>query len=277
MTETDYADWIGHTRTTTDTLSPRLLAQFHATLHGTLAEMEVPPGAQWALWPDVEPPDRLGRDGHPRPGIVVPKLPLPRRMWAGGAVDTHAPLPAGAEVTHAATVRDIAFKDGRTGPLGFVTVDHTYSVGDTVCITERQDLVYREDPKPGAPAPAPKPGPNWAPRAAWQVTPSSTLLFRYSAITYNGHRIHYDLPYAQQVEGYDNLVVHGPMQAIWMQNLATTVLGQMPDRFTYRGLAPLTLGPAVSVEAQDGAEGLDLRVRRTSDGVVTMQGTATQG
>ncbi|WMS43786.1 MaoC family dehydratase N-terminal domain-containing protein [Acuticoccus sp. MNP-M23] len=272
----DVAAWIGRTREASDVLTGRLVAEYRVTLGtmGTAAAGAVPPGAQWLLAPDTLPREELGRDGHPRPGLVVPKLPLPRRMWAGGEVRTAAGFAAGEQVSRRSTVADVAFKEGRSGRLGFVTVNHVYAVGGDERLTERQDIVYREDP--AGPAPTPAPGEDWSVVAARHITPDPTLLFRYSALTFNGHRIHYDAPYATSVEGYDGLVVHGPLQATWMQCLAAEMFGAAASIFRYRGVSPLTATRPVTVEARETDGGLELRVRRDEDGVVTMQATATR-
>lgn len=270
---TAYADWIGRSNRASDVISPQKLAQLRVTLGGACGPAEVPGGMQWCLAPDLAPADRLGRDGHPRPGLVLPALPLPRRMWAGGAITTHAPFLEGDAVTRESTIRDVTFKQGRSGQLGFVTVEHVYSVKDEPRLTERQDIVYREDPNPGQDRP-PEPGEEWSPRAAWEITPDPTLLFRFSALTFNGHRIHYDHPYATEVEGYGGLVVHGPLQAAWTQNLAADVFGAPPSHFDYRGLTPLIAGEPVRIEARTDGDGLALRVRRLRDGVVTMKASA---
>ena len=270
----DYAEWIGKQRRVSEALDRELLERYRATLSGMLWQTDVPAGVHWCLAPDVVEPADLGRDGHPRTGIFLPALPLPRRMWAGGHLEYRKAFSPGDEVTRVTTIRDVTFKQGRSGPLGFVTLDHVYEVAGEAHVVERHDIVYREDPKPGT-ATAPQPGEDWQALARWQVTPTPTLLFRYSALTFNGHRIHYDHPYATGVEGYDGLVVHGPLQSIWMQNLAASLLGKLPGAFTYRGLSPLTCGRPVTVEARGGEDGaLELRVRRDEDGVVTMQATA---
>jgi 3-methylfumaryl-CoA hydratase len=167
----------------------------------------------------------------------------------------------------------VAFKEGRSGKLGFVTQRHIYTVSGEVRVSERQDIVYREDPKPGQ-ARAPERAEDWPGATAWHLTPDTALLFRFSALTFNGHRIHYDHPYATGVEGYDGLVVHGPMQAVWMMNLATHLMGRLPKRFSYRGLSPLICGIPVAIEARESDEGLSLRVRRETDGAATMAATA---
>ena len=273
MSDQDYADWIGRTTDQSDVISPCKLAQLRVTLGGLSGPMPVPSGIQWCIAPDLAPAEALGRDGHPRPGLVLPNLPLPRRMWAGGSLTVHAPFAEGDIVTRRTTIRDVTFKQGRSGPLGFVAVDHLYSVAGQPRLSERQDIVYRQDPAPGQTR-APNVAEDWPGAEGWQITPDPTLLFRFSALTFNGHRIHYDHPYATGVEGYDGLVVHGPMQAAWMHNLAAERMGRFPASFTYRGLTPLIAGDLVRVEARTTEEGLDLRVRRTRDEVVTMQARA---
>lgn len=270
----DQTDWIGRQYSRSETITERQVEGLRATLAGTCAAVEVPPGLHWCLVPDLAAPPDLGRDGHPKRGMFMPDLAgLPRRMWAGGELSFHGPLRQGETVTRDTTIADITHKTGSTGPLGFVTVRNVYSVGGETRITERQDIVYREDPRPGQPAPTPAPAEDWLDATCWQITPDSVLLFRYSALTFNGHRIHYDYPYATGVEGYAGLVVHGPLQAVWMLNLATQLMGHLPATFRYRGLSPLTAGIPVAIEARPVPEGLALRVRR-QDGVVTMQGTA---
>ena len=269
----DASDWIGHQTDRAETITERQIANLKATLAGTLAPMEVPPGLHWCLMPDLAKPQDLGRDGHPNRGMFMPDLPgLPRRMWAGGELSFAAPLQPGDTVSRHSRIADISFKTGSTGPLGFVRLESVYSVAGQTRITERQDIVYREDPKPGI-ANAPTASEDWPDAQRWQITPDPVLLFRYSALTFNGHRIHYDYPYATGVEGYVGLVVHGPLQANWMLNLATTIFGELPKTFRYRGLTPLTCGLPVHIEARHSAEGLNLRVRR-EDGVVTMQASA---
>jgi 3-methylfumaryl-CoA hydratase len=268
---TDYSDWIGRSTVREDIVAPRLLAEYRATLDGTLAPLNVPPGVEFCLAPDICAPNLLGRDGHPRTGQFLPALPLPRRMWAGGRIDHVAPLAPGDTITRTSTIEDVAFKTGRSGQLGFVTVRHTYAVAGQTRINERQDIVYRNDPAPGAPAPDLPQAETWQDAEGWNITTTPTLLFRYSALTFNGHRIHYDAPYAKDVEGYVGLVVHGPLQAIWMQNLAATFFGAAPTRFDYRGMAPLICSEDVRVEARLTSSGADLRVRRIADNTVTMR------
>lgn len=267
-------DWVGQTRSVTDTLTPRLAAEFTATLGDMLWQGPAAPGLQWLLAPDIYPAGDLGRDSHPRLGLVLPDLGLPRRMWAGGSITWHGGISVGDQVTRETTVRDIARKDGRSGQLGFVTLDHRYLVGGALRIEEVHDIVYRADPDPSQPAPVPPQAAPWPNARGREITPDATLLFRYSAMTFNGHRIHYDLDYATRVEGYDGLVVHGPIQSTWMQHLVTEVLGHVPSHFQYRGLSPLICERAARVECREGSEGLELRVRDLSRDVVTMSAKA---
>ena len=275
MTEAAFADWIGRQTQRTDILSDRLLAHYRATLGPWLHDAEVPLGIHWCLSPDVLDADQLGPDGHLRLGIALPDLGLVRRMWAGGEIRWHGDFTPGAEVTRTGTLGDITFKDGGSGRLGFVTLNNSYASAGSEIVAERQDIVYRAPPAPGAMAPVPPPAPDrGAPIASFVLTPDPVLLFRFSALTFNGHRIHYDQPYATGAEGYAGLVVHGPLQAILMLNLAARVLGRTPARFRYRGQAPLIAGRSVIVEAFAGeGRAVDLRVREDG-GAVTMTGQA---
>jgi 3-methylfumaryl-CoA hydratase len=265
-----YADWIGRTQTRRDVLTPRLLREFQATLAPNLAEVEgAPLGLAWALAPDIEPASELGPDGHPRLGLHLPPLPFARRMWAGGELRFLLPLPIGEEITKTSTIDAISFKTGATGPLAFVTVRHVYAVGGEVAIEERQDIVYRQ---PTGAAGEPTPAPPAEALVAFTVEATPTLLFRYSALTFNGHRIHYDFPYVTGTEGYTGLVVHGPMQATLMLNAAANALGRSPKTFRYRGHSPLIAGAPFRVEAIAGREGgLATRVI-SATGALTMSG-----
>ncbi len=262
--------WLGFRREVPDTITPRLIAAFRAMLPGHLGPGAVPPGLQWCLAPDLTPSGELGRDGHPRPGVFQPAMPLPRRMWAGGSLTFNGELSPNDSVTRVTTVEAIRPRHGRTGSLWFLTMRHHWQVNGQTRIDERQDLVFRADPGPDAPAPAPPRADAWPDARRWQLTPNSTLLFRFSALSFNGHRIHYDHRYATEVEGYAGLVVHGPLQATLMLNRATEVMGRLPTRFSYRALTPVFAGETINVEVREMEEGLALRVRRERDGVLTM-------
>ena len=193
---------------------------------------------QLYFW-EPKAPALLGRDGHPRVGDagLIPDMGLPRRMWAGGRLQFDAPVLAGQSAEKISEVESVEQKTGRTGPLGFVTLRHDIRQNGQTCVTEWQDLVYREDPDPNTPRPD-------APRAPADETHSrdvgfdTTSLFRYSALTFNGHRIHYDLDYARDVEGYGGLVVHGPLLAQHLMLFATEKLGPLSE-FAFRASSPL--------------------------------------
>ena len=257
-------EWIGRRTERRDRVSERLVAEFRATLAPHIAETgdAAPPGLFWCLAPETVAAQDLGSDGHARLGLTLPPVPFGRRMWAGGEVHFHGGLAPGDEIEKVSTIEDIALKTGSTGRLCFVHVRHRYSVDTRLVIDERQDIVYRENAAAAKPPPAPQPPPS-----GWTVTPAPVMLFRYSALIFNGHRIHYDHPYATGTEGYDGLVVHGPLQATLMLNLVTATLGRLPQRFSYRGLAPLTGAAPFTVTAEEG--GLTARVVSAA-GVVTM-------
>lgn len=205
---------------------------------GPITPQDLPPFFHQAYFWQALPPQDLGRDGHPAPGKagLLPDTGLPRRMWAGGRLEFHAPLRAGVEAVKISTLEHRARKQGRSGPLEFVTLRHEISQEGALAVTEWQDIVYREDPAPDAPLPATVAAPE--DRAPQSHGFSTTLLFRYSALTFNGHRIHYDLDYARQVEGYPGLVVHGPLLAQLLMLRARAEMGQLAT-FRFRAVAPL--------------------------------------
>jgi 3-methylfumaryl-CoA hydratase len=268
----DFRDWLGRQSRRDEVISARQLGLFKTVLDGFLGPDEVPLGFHWSLVPDVAGPADLGRDGHPRPGAFLPALPLPRRMWAGGELEFLAAFRAGDLVVRDSTISDIKFKAGRSGDLGLVSVDHLWSVDGLSCIRERQDLVFRGDPKPGAGRPQ-APAEAWDTEHSLDLQADPVLLFRYSALTFNSHRIHYDFPYATEVEGYGGLVVHGPLQAILLLNLASRMLMRTPGLFRYRGISPLICGQPAHVEGRRTSDGVELRIR-TSDNQVTMTASA---
>ncbi|THD84699.1 protein dehydratase [Aliigemmobacter aestuarii] len=265
--------WIGREERATEWLSAGLARQFNATFdreapcdEGDEAALLV----HWCLAQPAAPTASLGPDGHPARGGFLPPVPLPRRMWAGGAFRFHAPIRVGDLVERVSTIRDVTLKQGRTGPLCFVTVDHAISANGQPALTERQDIVYREVTAAARVAPA-EPAPE-APHRR-RITPSATLLFRYSAMTFNGHRIHYDKPYATDVEGYPGLVVHGPMQATLLCQFAADLRGAMPERFDYRSLSPLFDDADMLCCATDEGDGLKLWTARPG-GPVAMEAVA---
>jgi 3-methylfumaryl-CoA hydratase len=255
----DLKTWIGRQEERRERLDPARTRALLAALErpADLAEGEVMPHLfHWLHFWDPKPPSETGPDGHPARGGFLPPVTLPRRMWAGGQVEFLKPLRLGEEVRKVSTIADVQEKSGRTGALIFVTVRHELTGADGLAIRERQDLVYRE-PAPKSAAAAP-PMVEPASDAEWreELRPDPVLLFRYSALTLNSHRIHYDRPYAIEEEGYDGLVVHGPLQATLLMALAAKSVGPVA-RFDYRAMNPaLDLDP-LAVCGRRTAEGAE--------------------
>jgi 3-methylfumaryl-CoA hydratase len=257
MSEHEWGAWIGRVESRTETIAPDRVAALAATLDLAApgAGAPLPPGWHWLFFNPFVPRRELGVDGHPKRGGFLPPVPLPRRMWAGGRVEYLADIPVGAEVEKRSEIAAIDRKVGKRGELVFVTVRHTLSTAGTPCVREEQDIVYREAAAPGAAAPPPEPAPSGA-TATEEVRPDPVLLFRYSALTSNGHRIHYDLPYAREEEGYAGLVVHGPLTATLLQGFAARCGGRRLARFAFRGLSPLFADRPFRLGAMPDGEGL---------------------
>lgn len=195
----------------------------------------LPPFFHHLYFWDAQPPSALGADGHPKLDDVISDLGLTRRMWAAGKLTFHQPLLAGVRAERSSTVEQVEQKDGRSGPLVFVRLRHDIRQRHSLAVTEWQDLVYRQ----GGPSEQPTaPSAPEMSESSREVSFDTTLLFRYSALTFNGHRIHYDLDYARQVEGFDGLVVHGPLIAQLLMLMAADEIGPL-TRFAYRATAPL--------------------------------------
>lgn len=255
-------DAVGRTCRKIDQLDPGRAEALHATLgHPGLApRVGDPLPAFWhqIYFLDALPPDALGRDGHPKPGEFIPDTGLPRRMWAGGEVDFPASLRLGQEATRTSTILNVSRKQGRSGPLAIVTILHEIYQNGTACICERQHLAYLEDRSRAAPPPPILPAPADATRQR-SVHFSPTLLFRYSALTFNGHRIHYDRDYCRKVEGYPGLVVHGPLLAQLLIDFALVRLHSV-QKFTFRATAPLFDFETAELCARDTKTGQELWV-----------------
>jgi len=239
----DWALWVGRSETVQDRIDSGRAQALQATLDDAAAPLQpgdsLPPLWHWAYFWSLAPTASLGPDGHAARGGFLPPIDLPRRMWAGSRVQFPRSLAVGSAATRRSTIKSVSEKAGRSGRLAFVTVEHVIADGEGPCIVEEHDIVYREAGGKGAPLPAgeaPPDGADWA----REVVPTPPLLFRYSALTFNGHRIHYDHPYTTGVEGYPGLIVHGPL-------LATLMIGQlrreMPQarasRFTFRARRPI--------------------------------------
>ncbi|WP_414927640.1 MaoC family dehydratase N-terminal domain-containing protein [Pseudomonas sp. IT-P74] len=238
MTDSPYAAWIGRSEQTTEQLSASLAKRIAATLgeNAPAAGQVLPALWHWAFFQPAVAQEDLGKDGHPARSGILPPGHNRNRMWAGGRVEFHEDLRVDAEVTRTTTVLKIEEKNGRTGSLLFATLRHDYVQDGRLVIREEQDIVYRE------PSPPILGGGDALPLAGWQesITPTPVLLFRYSAVTFNGHRIHYDWPYATEAEGYPGLVVHGPLIATLNLRAFCRANPQAKvRRFEYRGLRPL--------------------------------------
>ncbi|TPL01030.1 MULTISPECIES: MaoC family dehydratase N-terminal domain-containing protein [unclassified Mesorhizobium] len=265
--------WVGRTREVEDIATPRLLASFEAMLGPHCVRRdEAPPGLHWCLAPDIADASELGPDGHAAKGGFLPPVPLPRRMWAGSDMRFLAPIRSGDMIRRRSTLGVVEEKQGRTGRLTFVTVRHEISNAAGPVVEEDQIIVYRPAEVGIASSTLPDPRSPASHERIVDVDP--VLLFRYSALTFNGHRIHYDAPYATNVEHYPGLVIHGPLQATLLMNFAAVIAGQAPRRFSFRGVRP-AIGPQtllLSGTARGKGE-MEMEVR-ASDGHVTVKATA---
>lgn len=254
-----FEDWIGRSQSVEDVLEPARSNALSVALggEGGLKAGDVLPLLHhWLYFWDVKPPAGLGPDGHPAKGGFLPPVPLPRRMWAGGRLTFLSPLRLGDTVTKTSTILSVTEKSGKSGTLVFVTVQHELSAGGTLAIREEQDLVYREPAAGSLPAPVPAPTP--ATRWSETLDPNSVLLFRYSALTMNGHRIHYDRPYAIEEEAYPALVVHGPLQATLLIDLAARNLSAPITGFDFRGQQPAFDGAPLHVCGEPNENGAEV-------------------
>jgi len=283
MTETIDLDhlrqWIGRTTEASDIVTAQLVKGLRATLFQEIGDPKpgdaAPFTSHWCLAPPVFPMSQLSQDGHPTRGGFLPPVPLPRRMWAGGELQFLDALRVGDESKRASRISDVTMKTGSTGVLCFVSVEHEVTTPRGTAIRERQDIVYR-DASSGQSAPQAKPAaapPLAQHRESHMADP--VLLFRYSALTFNGHRIHYDRDYVTEVEGYPGLIFHGPLQASFIVELAAKLRGGRPPRkFSYRGLQPLFEGSEFSINANETAAGMELWTANSA-GQPTMKGVAT--
>ena len=266
--------WIGREDVAVDHVAEDLARKYHATL-----DFPGEPPRQGEILPQLihfclaqpaVPTTGLGNDGHPTRGGFLPPVPLQRRMWAGGAVTFHGDLRVGDLARRTSRIADVTLKLGRSGSLCFVTVEHRLEANGSLVLEERQDIVYREAAVSGAEAASP-PRELGAHRRARQA--GAPLLFRYSALTFNAHRIHYDRRYAREVEAYPGLVVHGPLQAAWLCNYAAEIMGTPPKRFSFRGLSPLFEHDDFALHAREAEGGLALWTAREG-GPACMSATA---
>jgi 3-methylfumaryl-CoA hydratase len=255
--------WKGRSETVDDVVTAAPVRMLRATLDLPPEDSpsELPPLWHWLFFLPSARQSQLGPDGHPRRGGFLPPVPLPRRMWAGGQLEFFSPLRVGDAIRRLSTIDDVTLKTGRTGKLCFVRVRHEISSALGLAIREFHDIVYRSEPRPGAAEPAWETAP--AGVLAQTVVPEDVLLFRYSALTFNGHRIHYDRRYVTEVEGYPGLVVHGPLLATLLAGLAgRQFVGRVPASFAFRAIKPVfDLHPFEACGQPDGADAAELWIR----------------
>jgi len=277
----DLAAWIGRSETLHDTISPTPVVALGATLDHPPAQVAagtlLPPLWHWLYFLPMHRQSEIGPDGHARRGGFLPPVPLPRRMWAGSQFEFRSPVRVGDVVSRQSTIADVRSKTGRTGQLVFVKVRHELRCNGAAepALVEFHDIVYRDAQQPGDPAPPPQAAPTGA---AWQREwlPDDVLLFRYSALTFNGHRIHYDRRYVTTVEGYPGLVVHGPLIATLLMDLLRR---QLPDAvvtsFQFKALRPTFDGHPMRVNGQPSADGRTIRLwAQDHEGWLTMEAVA---
>ncbi len=272
--------WIGRTQDQRDTLTHAMLTRFRATMDSPAIGDIAPQAVHWCLCTPDAATAMLGPDGHPvrsdGPGSFLPPIPLPRRMWASSALEFHAPILVGQSIERRSTLASISEKTGGSGTLVFAEIDHQTIADGVLAVQERQTLVYRE----ASSAPPVLLGPGEPDLAIWtwhrEITPCEALLFRYSALTFNSHRIHYDAPYAVNEERYRGLVVHGPLTATLLLDLVQREMGtNCLKQFAFRGRSPAFAGEVMHlVGKQDGdqiemaALGSDGRMVMSASGVL---------
>ena len=263
-----YDAWIGREQRATDRLDKGLAERWLATFDLAKPHPPImPQGIHFALCTPEAPTANLGEDGHPArddsPQSFLPPFPLPRRMWASSKIAFHAPIAIGAVIERTSRIAAISEKQGSTGPLAFVDVSHETRANGTLAVVETQSIVYREAASGGQALSPPPLGEGRFSPEGWEatrtLTPDARLLFRYSALTFNTHRIHYDAPYAQEVERYRGLVVHGPLTASLLLQLAAQELGANRLRsFSFRGLSPAIAGEPLHLAMRNAEAGYEL-------------------
>jgi len=280
-TTDDLAQWIGRTETVGDMVTATPYAALSATLDRPAerppAGTPLPPLWHWLYFLPLYRQSEVGPDGHAKRGGFLPPVPLPRRMWAGSQFEFTAPLRVGDRIQRVSTIADVTEKSGRTGRLVFVKVRHEITPNEqsSPAIVEFHDIVYRDAPKPDDVAPPPKRAPESSPWHRHWV-PDDVLLFRYSALTFNGHRIHYDRKYVTEVEGYPGLIVHGPLIATLLLDL---LRWQRPDatvtRYQFRAVRPLFDIHAFDVCGEPAADGKSVRLwAKDHEGWLAMEASA---
>jgi len=270
--------WVGKTESRADTATTWPVAAMSATLDRNDPEPRpgdaLPPGWHWLYFLETKPASELGPDGHPKRGGFLPPVPLPRRMWAGGRIEFLRPLRIGDAIRRDSEIISVEPKHGRSGDLVFVTVRHTISADNEVAVREEHDIVYRDAARPGDPPPQAKPAPA---SAAWQrsLIGDPVLLFRYSALIFNAHRIHYDLDYVRNEEHYPGLIVHGPLQTTLLLDLCRRHEHRPVKRLEYRALHPVFHTERFTVNGNPAPDGATAELwTANAAGDYAMTGTA---
>lgn len=270
--------WINRTESMHDVASVVPLKALSATLDRDDAidlGNEIPPCWHWLYFLPLHKQSEIGADGHAKRGGFLPPVPLPRRMWAGSRIEFHAPVRAGQAVSRNSKILDVRLKEGRTGPLVFVNVEHQIRAEGQLAITEQHDIVYRDMPAQGEPVPEGILAPT---NATWtrEIQPDDVLLFRYSALTFNGHRIHYDRRYVTQVEGYPGLIVHGPLIAtLLLDLLRRSIPNAQVKTFTFKAMKPIfDIAPFNVCARKEGDKTVKLWAV-TPEGHIAMDASAT--
>ncbi|MEP2942482.1 MAG: hypothetical protein ABJL18_11390 [Hyphomicrobiales bacterium] len=263
--------WIGRKETALDLITEGLLDRFNKTLLRDEVISGAPTaGIHWCLSPPTVYISDVGEDGHPKRGGFLPPVPLAYRMWASGKINFQKPLPLNQPVSRCSEILDVKLKDGTAGPLIFVDVGHQFTSGEEEYLYETQTLVYKDSSGAGTPTMLAEP----EILSERTLYPDSVLLFRYSALTFNGHRIHYDYPYATNDEGYPDLVVHGPMIATFLMHFAIECEpGRRLLSFQFRGASPAFSGRPLRLIASKADHGLSLEARG-EEGRLIMRATA---
>jgi len=273
---TELEKWAGKTETVSDQITLVPMAALAATLDIDAPKPKagdpLPPLWHWLYFLPIHRQSELGVEGHAAKGGFLPPVPLPRRMWAGGRFEFQRALRVGQNYTRTSRVESVQQKEGRTGPLVFVVARHEIADAEGIALSEEQDIVYRDHPKAGDAPPAAQEAPK---DAKWErvIRPDDVVLFRYSALTFNAHRIHYDWRYATQVEGYPGLVVHGPLIATLLVDLLRRNLPAATlERFSFRAVSPLfDTGPfAVCGKPEIDGNTISLWARNEAGGLATM-------
>ncbi|MEX0341746.1 MAG: MaoC family dehydratase N-terminal domain-containing protein [Erythrobacter sp.] len=280
----DWSDWVGREQRSADKLGVRLAAQWCATFdRDAPADSAMPQGVHLCLCTPEARTGQLAPDGHPVRNddlsSFLPPVPLPRRMWASSAMQFHAPIAIGARIERSSRVATITPKSGSRGEMVFVEVDHETRANGTLTVSERQSIVYLEGLAPGAPLSPPEATGERFDSSGWQahrmLVPDERLLFRYSALTFNTHRIHYDAPYTREVEHYRGLVVHGPLTASLLLQLAGSHFGENRlASFTFRGVSPAIASEPLHLVLREGGEEVELGAF-AADGRQVVKASAT--